>query len=147
MVDQYAWSVTPSGSFGEVHSGEFCDTLNVSQIKHRPKGELCGLQVRSVSSEDGHLLLRHGLHDVVNVDPLATGVRPKTVIDLIRFDELASDVRRTPEKRSKLGGFLLRKVSYRGHMPFWLDDEGPQPQRSDAVFDQPKSSPGDSSSR
>ena len=100
----YAGSVTPSGSFGEVRSGEFCDTLNVSGIKQGPNGELRNLQVRSVSSEDGHLLLRHGLHDVVNVDPLATGMRPKTVVDLIRFDELASDVRRTPEKRSKLGG-------------------------------------------
>jgi hypothetical protein len=34
-------------------------------------------------------------------------MRPKAVVDLIGFDELACDARRTPEKRSKLGSFLL----------------------------------------
>jgi replication-associated recombination protein RarA len=60
-----------------------------------------------VGGEHGHLLLRHGLHDVVNVDPLAARMRPKAVVDLIGFDELACNARRTPEKRSKLCGFLL----------------------------------------
>lgn len=95
-----------------MHSGKPCDTLNVSQIRSRPIGELCDLQVRPVGREHGHLLFRHGLHDVVNVNTLAARMRPKTVVDLIGFDELACDVRGTPEKRSKLDGFLLRKISH-----------------------------------
>jgi hypothetical protein len=98
---------TLRASAGEVHSGEFCDTPNVSRIGASPNGELCDLQARAVGGEHGHLLLGHGLHDVVNVDPLAACMRPKTVVDLIGFDELACDVRRTLENRSKLRGFFL----------------------------------------
>jgi hypothetical protein len=90
-----------------VHSGKFCHTLNISRSRASPNGELCDLQVRPVGGEFGHLLLRHGLHDVVNVDPLAARMRPETVVDLVGFDELTYDLRRTSEKRSKLGGFLL----------------------------------------
>ena len=83
---------TQRGSVGKVHSGEFCDALNVNRIRVCSNSELCDLQARPMAGEHGHLLLRHWLHDVVNVDPLATCMRPKTVVDLIGFDELGCDV-------------------------------------------------------
>lgn len=83
---------TQRGSVGKVHSGEFCDALNVGRIRVSSNSELCDLQVRPMGGEHGHLLLRHGLHDVVNVDPLTTRMRPETVVDLIGFDESGCDV-------------------------------------------------------
>ena len=60
-----------------------------------------------MGGEHGYLFLRHGLHHVMNVNPLTPSMRPKTVVDLVGFDELLCDARRAPEKRSKLSGFLL----------------------------------------
>jgi hypothetical protein len=99
--------VDTAASVTEEHSGDFCNALNVSWVGASSIGKLCGLQVRTMGGEHGHLLLRHGLHDVVNVAPLTARMRPKTIVDLVGFDELVCDERCAPEKRSKLSGFFL----------------------------------------
>jgi hypothetical protein len=94
-------------SVREPNPSEVADALNVSRVGRTPHGEHCDLQARPVGSKIGHLLLSHGLHDVVNVDRLTARMRPKAVVDLISFDKLACDLRRSPEKRPKLSRFIL----------------------------------------
>ena len=77
----------------------------------------------------------------MNVHGYAACVRPQAVIDLLSVNELAGDSRGLMQERTEFGGLGRREVSYGSHMPFGLDDEGPEPERAYAVLNQPEVRP------
>jgi hypothetical protein len=65
---------------------------------------------------------------------LATRMRPKTHIDLIRVKQLGYHGRCTVQHRSHVRGFCSGEVSDVNHVTSRLDDQRPHPERADTML-------------
>lgn len=72
-----------------------CDSFDLVRAGRFASGEHGHLQRRAVRIVVVHLLACDWLHDVVDVDRYASGVRPETVVSLLGVDESCGYVRCT----------------------------------------------------
>ena len=66
-----------------------------------------------------------------------TCVRPKANVDLFGPDELVDDGGRTAEKRPDLRRLAAGELGDARDVSLWLDDQRADPERPDAMLDQP----------
>ena len=107
-------------------SGGSSPRSNIATCKRRP--------VRRVLV---HQRARHRLDDVMDVHRHTAGVRPEADVDLFRLDELVDDGGRTVKERSDLRRLLTGERGDASDVTLGLDDQRPDPERPDAVLDEP----------
>jgi hypothetical protein len=121
------------------------DSLNLGGFGVLVVGEHGNLESGTVCSVLCGLITRHWLHDVVDMHRHTAGMRPKTVVNLVGSNQVASDGRRSLKQLSQLSGFGLSEIGNGGHVTLRFDYQGPKAQRADAMFDQPVGGPIDQS--
>lgn len=124
-----------------------CGRLDLKPVRSLANREHCRLQLRAVKAQTFHLRLRDGLDDKVDVHGTSSGVGPETVVDLISRNEPTGHRGGFPEQRPEFSRLLYRQIPHRGDVAFWLDDQCPEAERSDAVLDEPKGGPVDEATR
>lgn len=104
--------------------------------------DLGGLEHLSLQAGPGAVVARlevrpRRLNDEVNVSGLPTRVRPETHVDLIRFRELAHACRRGSQQWPHGDYFFFVQIGDAETVSQRLDQQGPDPERTHAVFDDP----------
>lgn len=99
--------------------------------------ELLDLQPRPVDAKVVHKLSGDRLNDVMDMAGLATGVRPQTDVGLLGLEQAVEDRRAPTQQRPVLLGFVRSQLRDPSHMPFGLDEQRADSQRSNAVLHPP----------
>ncbi len=81
-----------------------------------------------------HQRIADGLDDEVN---MRRAMGPKADVDLPWRAELLNDTRCLAKQRSEFLGFVISEVGDVDYVPIRFHDEGSDPQRTDAVLDEP----------
>src|SRR5690348_2569980 len=88
-----------------------------------------------MSSEFIELCPRHRLYDPMNVNWLATCVRPKTHIDLIGLKQRSYHRGGVTDGASQTRRFDVGQICNVQHVTSWFDDQRANPERADTVLD------------